>query len=440
MDSFVITGGQKLSGTIAVSGSKNSALPILALSIMAPGAHRFANIPLLRDIQTQVKILNTLGIETQWEGRTITATVKDTYNSTAPYELVKQMRAGVCVLGPLLAARGTATVSLPGGCVIGERPIDLHLRGLQALGAEITLDKGYIHAKAPKGGLRGAEIYLGGKFGSSVLATDNVLCAAAMARGTTVIECAACEPEVVDLANCLTAMGAKIEGAGSPRITVTGVKKLKAADWAVIPDRIETATFLIAGAITRSPITVTGGRPDHLLAVIDILRQMGIEIERAKVGKNFAMTVVPTARPKACDVTTLPYPAFPTDVQSQLMALLAVAEGTGIVTERIYPDRFMAGAELKRMGANISVANGQAIVQGVERLGGAEVMASDLRASAALVLAGMAAEGETRISRVYHIDRGYERIEERLRKLGARISRVSDEDESSPVALAAAGA
>ncbi len=435
MDSFVISGGRKLAGSIAVSGSKNSALPILAVSIMTPERCTFRNIPHLRDIQTQVKILNTLGIETHWEGREVQTKLIDTYNSTAPYELVKQMRAGVCVLGPLLAARGEAIVSLPGGCVIGERPIDLHLRGLEALGAIISLDKGYISAKAPKGGLKGTEIYLGGKFGSSVLATDNVMCAAVMARGTTVIECAACEPEVVDLANCLIAMGAKIEGAGSPRITIHGVKKLKAANWSVIPDRIETATFLMAGAITRSPITVTGGRADHLLAVIDVMRQMGVGVER----KGTSMKVVPCARPKACELTTLPYPAFPTDVQSQTMALMAVADGTSIVTERIYPDRFMAAAELKRMGATITVSNGQAVIQGVDRLCGAQVMASDLRASAALVIAGLAAEGETRISRVYHIDRGYERIEERLRKLGARIERVPEVDEDAVQANAASG-
>jgi UDP-N-acetylglucosamine 1-carboxyvinyltransferase len=436
MDSFLIEGGHTLSGSIAVSGSKNAALPILAVSIMSGDRCSFRNIPLLRDLQTQVKILNTLGVETHWQGHEIVTKVIDTYNSTAPYELVKQMRAGVCVLGPLLAARGEATVSLPGGCVIGERPIDLHLRGLQALGAQIQLEKGYINATVPRGGLKGTEIYLGGKFGSSVLATDNVMCAATMAKGTTIIECAACEPEVVDLANCLNAMGAKIEGAGSPRIAIHGVKRLKAADWSVIPDRIETATFLLAGAVTRSAVTVTGGRPEHLLAVLDVLRQMGIAIER----KGNALKVVPGGRWSAAEVTTLPYPAFPTDVQSQLMAVMAIANGTSILTERIYPDRFMAAAELKRMGASISVSNGQAVIQGVERLSGAQVMASDLRASAALVLAGLAAEGETRISRVYHIDRGYERIEERLRKLGARISRVPDRDEPSATATLAAGA
>ena len=423
MDSFIIQGGAKLSGSIAVSGSKNAALPILAVSIMTDEICKFGNIARLRDIQSQVKIINTLGVETNWTGKVITTRVVDTYNSTAPYELVSQMRAGVCVLGPLLAARGVAMVSLPGGCNLGERPIDLHLRGLAALGAEITIDKGMITAKAPKGGLKGAEIYLGGKFGSSVLATDNVMCAAVLAKGTTVIECAACEPEVVDLADCLNAMGAKIEGAGSPRITIKGVKSLKGVDWSVIPDRIETATFLIAGALTKSPITITGGRPDHLLSVLDVLRQMGVQVNR----RGNSMTVVPGERPKACEVTTLPYPAFPTDVQSPILALMALAEGTSILTERIYPDRFMTAAELRRMGANISVANGQAVVQGVPKLSGAPVMASDLRAGAALVCAALAAEGTTRLSRVYHIDRGYERLEERLGKLGAKIERVVDE-------------
>ncbi len=436
MDQFVIDGGHPLSGSIAVSGSKNASLPILAVSVMTRDTCIFRNVPRLRDVQTQVKILNTLGVESQWVRDTVTTRVRDDYNSTAPYELVKQMRAGVCVLGPLVAARGEAVVSLPGGCVIGERPIDLHLRGLQALGAEIRIEHGNVHAKAPKGGLKGAEIYLGGRFGSSVLATDNVMCAAVLARGTTVIECAACEPEVVDLAECLNSMGARIEGAGSPRITIHGVRRLKGCDWAVIPDRIEAATFLIAGALTRSPITVKGARAQHLLAVIDVLRQMGVEVKRK--GQN--MTVVPVERPKAYEVTTLPFPAFPTDVQSQIMALMAVATGTSVITERIYPDRFMAAAELKRMGANISVTNGQAVVHGVESLAGAEVMASDLRASAALVIAALAARGQTRISRVYHIDRGYERIEERLRRLGARIQRVREPGTTGEESAQAVGA
>lgn len=434
MDCYLIDGGAKLSGTVQVNGSKNAALPILAVSLMTTGRCTFRNVPVIRDLQTQVKILNTLGIESQWEGHTVTTRVVDSYNSTAPYELVRTMRAGVCVLGPLLAMRGQATVSLPGGCVIGERPIDLHLKGLAALGAEVTLDQGNILVKAPRGGLRGTTIYLGGKFGSSVLATDNVMCAATLAKGTTIIECAACEPEVVDLADCLNAMGARIEGAGSPRITIHGVRRLKGVDWTVIPDRIETATFLMAGAITRSPITIAGGRPDHLLAVLDVLQQMGVGVKRS----GNRMTIVPCERPKAAELATLPYPAFPTDVQSPVLALMSIAQGTSIVTERIYPDRFMAAAEMKRLGANIAVSNGQAVIQGVERLSGAPVMASDLRCGAALVIAALAAEGQTRIDRIYHVERGYERFEERLRKLGASIRRVAED--GGPPAMASAGA
>lgn len=422
MDMFRIQGGTKLSGKIAVRGSKNSALPVLAAALLTDGECTFTNIPKLRDIQTQVKILNTLGVETRWSGRKITCKVVDQYNSTAPYELLRQMRAGICTLGPLLAKRGHAIVSLPGGCVIGERPIDLHLRGLEALGAEIYIEHGYVHATAPKGGLQGAEIYLGGTFGSSVLATDNVMCAAALAKGRTVIECAACEPEVVDLANCLIAMGARISGAGSPRIIIHGVKKLKGVQWKVIPDRIEAATFVLAGVMTQSPITISGCNPQHLLAFLDVLRKKNITIERTKN----SLSVVPGKRPKACDLVTLPYPAFPTDVQAQMLASASISEGTSVITERIYPDRFMSASELKRMGAHIQVANGQAIVQGVKRLEGAEIMASDLRASAALVSAALSARGETLIRRVYHIDRGYERIEERLNALGARIERVPE--------------
>ncbi|MCX8040384.1 MAG: UDP-N-acetylglucosamine 1-carboxyvinyltransferase [Planctomycetota bacterium] len=422
MDCFIVEGGARLSGTIHINGSKNAALPILATALMTDEPCHYHGLPVIRDLQTQVKILNTLGVETRWEGRTLATRVVDTYNSTAPYELVKTMRAGVCVLGPLLGRRGEATVSLPGGCVIGERPIDLHLKGLAALGAEISFDQGNVRARVPRGGLRGTTIYLGGKFGSSVLATDNVMCAAVFARGTTVIECAACEPEVVDLANCLNAMGAEIEGAGSPRITVHGVRRLKGVEWTVIPDRIEAATFLIAGAITRSSITIGGARPDHLIAVLDTLRQMGVEIQQ----RGQRLTVVPPARPRAAEIATMPYPAFPTDVQAPIMSLMAIADGTSLVTERIFPDRFMAAAELKRLGARITVNNGQAVVQGVERLQGAPVMASDLRCGAALVLAALAAEGETRISRIYHIERGYERFEERLRRLGARIRRAPE--------------
>lgn len=422
MEAFDITGGKKLSGAIRIHGAKNATLPLLAAAILADGPCTFTNVPMLRDVQTQVKILNTLGLETAWRGRSITTKVIDTYNSDAPYELVKQMRAGVCVLGPLLGRRGYAKVSLPGGCVIGERPIDLHLRGLEALGAEIEIDHGDIIARAPKGGLRGAEIYLGGPFGSSVTATENVMCAAVLAKGVTTIECAACEPEVVDVANFLNAMGAKISGAGSPRITIRGVKRLRGQRWRVMPDRIEAATFVCLGAMTGSDITVEGCQPDHLLAFLDVMRNMGVHVERGKS----SLCVIPGKRTKACDFVTLPHPAFPTDAQAQTLALAAISEGTSVITERIYPERFMHAAELKRMGANISVASGQAVVHGVKKLSGAQVMASDLRASAALVIAALAAKGTTRISRIYHIDRGYERIDERLSALGAQIKRVSE--------------
>ena len=420
MESFVIQGGKPISGTIAVRGSKNATLPLLAASLLADGPCMFKNVPQLRDVQTQIKILNTLGVQTEWNGRIVRTKVIDSYNNTAPYELVKQMRAGVCVLGPLLAKRGECEVSLPGGCVIGERPIDLHLRGLEALGATIKIEHGYVHAKAPEGGLVGAEIYLGGKFGSSVTATENVMSAAVLAKGTTVIECAACEPEVVDVANFLIAIGAKIEGAGSPRITIKGVKRLRGAEWSVIPDRIEAATFVVLAAACKGSLKITNCRPDHMLAFLDVMRQMGYAIQRSKTSLNIDAQ---GARPKPCDVVTLPYPAFPTDCQAQVMALAALANGASVITERIYPERFMAGAEMKRMGADIRIGNGQAVVQGVKSLQGAEVMASDLRASAALLIAAAAAKGTTTISRIYHIDRGYERIDDRLSKIGASIKR-----------------
>ncbi len=424
MDAFRIIGGQRLHGRISVAGAKNAALPLLAATLLTDHPCRLSKVPLLRDIQTMVKILNTLGLETHWRRGELQTRPCDSYNSTAPYELVRQMRASICVLGPLLAKRGHATVSLPGGCVIGERAIDLHLRGLRAMGAEIVIEHGYIQAQAPKGGLYGAEIYLGGTYGSSVTATENVLSAAVLAKGTTVIECAACEPEIIDLAKMLIGMGARIEGAGSPRIIVKGVRKLSGVEHRVMPDRIEAGTLLLAGVITGSPITITGCQPRHLLAFLDVLRQMEVRIKRGPT----TLSVLPGKRTRGCDVVTLPYPAFPTDLQAQTMALAVLADGTSIITERVFPERFMAAAELKRMGANISVAGGQAVVQGVDRLTGAEVMASDLRASAALVLAGLAAKGETLIRRIYHIDRGYERIEDRLCRLGARIERISDPD------------
>jgi UDP-N-acetylglucosamine 1-carboxyvinyltransferase len=424
MDAFRIVGGNRLSGTLTVSGSKNAALPQLAALILADAPCTLWNVPNLMDIRTMLALLQRLGVEYQRdEAGVVTGSTTDDTLVEAPYDLVKQMRASICVLGPLLARRGKARVSLPGGCVIGERPVDLHLRGLEALGARISIKHGYIEAVAPPQGLRGTEIYLGGAFGSSVTATDNVLCAAVLAKGTTIIECAACEPEVVDLANMLIAMGARITGAGSPRIVVEGVERLTGCDHSVIPDRIEAATFISLAAATESGLAIDKVRPDHLLAFLDVMKRMGVSIDR----QESTLTVRPPAgRPAPCDFVTLPYPAFPTDCQAQTMVLAAIADGASIITERIYPDRFMHASELKRMGADITVVNGMAVVKGRPGLSAAPVMASDLRASAALVSAALAADGESTISRIYHIDRGYEDIESKLRGIGADITRFSE--------------
>jgi UDP-N-acetylglucosamine 1-carboxyvinyltransferase len=335
---------------------------------------------------------------------------------------VRKMRASVCVLGPLLARRGHARVSLPGGCVFGVRPIDLHLKGLKALGARIRIDHGYIDARAEK--LRGTTIYLGGAFGSTVLGTANVMMAATLAEGTTVIECAACEPEVADLAGFLNAMGAKIRGAGTPRVEIEGVAELHGVEYKVIPDRIEAGTFLIAAAMTGGDVVVEGAYPEHLSAVIDVLQQMGAQFSC----ENHTMRVRAEVPCTPIDVTTLPYPGFPTDLQAQMMAYLATANGMSVITEKIYPDRFIHIAELVRMGAKIRKEGPSAIISGVKKLSGAPVMASDLRASASLILAGLVATGITEVHRIYHLDRGYERIEERLAALGAMVRRESEEE------------
>ena len=336
------------------------------------------------------------------------------------YELIRKMRGSICILGPLLGRTGKALVSMPGGCVIGARPIDLHLKGLKALGAKIGIDSGYVNATARK--LKGAELFLGGRSGPTVLGTANVMMAAALADGVTIIESAACEPEVIDLGNFLNAMGAKVRGAGSPTITITGVKSLHGAEHEVIPDRIETATFAVAAAATDGEVTIHGARPDHLHAVLDKLREAGVKVERS----GPALKISRGGRLKAVDITTLPYSGFPTDVQAQMMALMAVTPGISIITERIFESRFMHVSELARLGADIAIEGPSAIVKGGRTLSGAPVMASDLRASAALVIAGLAARGTTEISRVYHIDRGYENIDGKLRKLGARIERVEE--------------
>jgi UDP-N-acetylglucosamine 1-carboxyvinyltransferase len=423
MDRLLIEGGVRLRGHVPVSGSKNAALPILAATILCDGECRIRNVPNLRDVNTMMEVLRTLGIaaERNADG-SISTHVLDEKPIEAPYKLVSTMRGSISVMGPLLAKRRRARVSLPGGCNFGVRPIDLHVKGLRALGAQIEVEHGYLVSHAPE--LRGTEIYLGGAFGSTVLGTANVLCGAVLAKGTTVIENAACEPEVEDLANFLIACGAKIRGFGTCKLVVEGVERLAGADYAIIPDRIEAGTFLVAGAITGGEVTIDGARSDHLFAVVDKMRECGVEVTSMPGGLRARLN----GRPKPSEVTTLPYPGIATDLQAQLMALLAIADGISIVTEKIYPDRFIHVAELDRLGARIRKEGPNAIIEGVPALSGAEVMASDLRASAALVLAGLVAHGETIVNRVYHIDRGYERIEEKLQHLGARIRRLKGSD------------
>ncbi|MHC5092003.1 MAG: UDP-N-acetylglucosamine 1-carboxyvinyltransferase [Planctomycetota bacterium] len=421
MDIFEIDGPVQLSGAIDVAGSKNATLPILAAMLLAGGESVIANAPDLADIRSMEVLIESLGAKV-WRdkaGLHIDAAVID--NPVGDYDIVRRMRASICILGPLLARCGKVKVSMPGGCAIGDRPVDIHLRGVKALGAKIYLENGYIVAEAPTGGLVGTQIFLGGPFGSTVLGTDNVMMAAVMAKGTTIIESAACEPEVADLANCLNAMGAKIRGIGSPRLIIEGVKELQPAYYSVIGDRIEAGTFMVAAAITKSKLQINNCQLDHMLAVTDRFRQIGVEVESSNGGCEVSLD----GPIHPADITTQPYPGFPTDLQAQFMALLALAEGNSVVTEKIYPDRFMHVAEMNRMAANLRKEGPNVIVAGVDKLIAAPVMASDLRASAALVLAGMAAEGTTLVQRVYHIDRGYHRIEERLNAVGAKIRRNS---------------
>jgi UDP-N-acetylglucosamine 1-carboxyvinyltransferase len=426
-EKFIIEGGRPLKGEVTISGSKNSALPILAACILPDGPCTLGSIPRLSDVAALARILQTLGLSVERDpaGRVVTRVVNEE-PCVAPYELVSTMRASFCVLGPLLAKRGYAKVSLPGGCALGDRPVDLHLKGLRALGAEIEIDHGYVIARAKK--LRGATIYLGGQAGSSVLGTANVLMAATLAEGQTVIEHAACEPEVVDLANFLTEMGASIEGAGSHRIRVRGVRALQGCDYDVIPDRIEAATFMMAGAITRGNVVVKNIDPTHLEAVFDRLADAGVAMTRnCKV-----VGVSPNGGLRKIDVATLPYPGFPTDLQAQMMALMCFGQGASVFTDGIYPDRLNHVPELKRMGANILKVNNTCVVIGGDKLQGAPVMAADLRAGAALVLAGLAADGETHVRRLYHVDRGYENFDGKLRGLGAAIRRAPDETIEKP--------
>jgi UDP-N-acetylglucosamine 1-carboxyvinyltransferase len=427
MDKFIIKGGSPLKGAVTISGSKNAALPILASTLLAKGKCVIKGVPNLSDVEVLSKILRELGVSVERKPNgDIETEVRDEKNSTARYELVKTMRASFCVLGPLIGKRRTAKVSLPGGCVIGVRPIDLHEKGLKMLGASIDYEHGYLIGKADK--LVGCEMYLGGTFGSTVTGTANVLMAAVLAQGKTVIENAACEPEVQDLSNFLVKMGAKISGIGTHRLEIDGVKSLKGATHTVIPDRIEAGTFITAGALLGNNITIKNCRLDHLAAVLDKFKDMGVTINRLS---NTECRVSRAKSIRPVDVATLPYPGFPTDMQAQAMVLLSLADGISIITEKIYPDRFMHVAELNRMGARIRKEAAYSIIQGVKQLLGAPVMASDLRASAALVLAAMVAKGTTEVQRVYHIDRGYEKIEQKLIALGANIKRVSDKVQST---------
>ena len=421
MDHFEINGGSRLRGQVTVSGAKNAALPVMAAALLCEGETVLRNVPDLQDVRQMQTLIARLGVKTERDADgALHLRVEDELNCHAPYELVSKMRASICVLGPLLAKRGRAQVAMPGGCAIGDRPVNLHIRGLETLGADSDLVNGDILLKAKK--LRGAEMFLGGPFGSTVTGTANVLTAAVLAEGRTVIESAACEPEVVDLADFLNTCGAQINGQGTPRITVDGVASLKGADYSIIPDRIEAGTMIIAAAITNGELELVNGRLEHLLALVDRLRQVGVNVERGEKG----VTVSSARRLDPVDLTTQPYPGFPTDLQAQIMALLCLADGNSVLTEKIYPDRFLHVAELNRMGAHLRKEGPTVIVQGVKKLVGAPVMASDLRASAALVLAGLIAKGTTRVHRVYHIDRGYERIEEKLASVGADIRRVSE--------------
>jgi UDP-N-acetylglucosamine 1-carboxyvinyltransferase len=419
MESLIIKGGVPLHGEVTISGSKNAALPILAATLLTDEPCVIRRVPNLSDTRFMVKILESLGAQVKFEDGTLTVHAKK-IRGYADYELVRQMRGSICIAGPLLARLRKARISLPGGCVIGARPINLHLKGFEALGAKIKIEGGYVNATAKKP--LGGSIFLGGRAGPTVLGTANVMMMAALADGVTVIESAACEPEVMDLASFLNAMGAKISGAGSPTITITGVEKLHGAEHEVIPDRIEAATFIIAAAATNGEVTLKGARADHLHAVIDKLKESGVSVERR--GAN--LIAKRNGKLKTADITTLPYSGFPTDVQAQMMALLVLAPGISIITERIFESRFMHVSELARLGADIEIEGPSAIVKGGKPLSGAPVMASDLRASAALVIAGMAAKGVTQVNRIYHLDRGYENIDGKLRQLGARIQRVEE--------------
>lgn len=414
MDRLVITGGQRLEGRVTAAGAKNAALPILAATLLGEGECAISNLPQVRDVATMTTLISLLGASVKRDGSRVVIDATSVQSFDAPYDLVRTMRASVLVLGPLLARFGEAVVSLPGGCAIGPRPVNLHLDGLRKLGASVSVDHGYIRAHATR--LKGQRLDL--EF-PTVTGTENLLMAASLANGTTVITNAAREPEIVDLINFLNKRGAKIEGAGSGRLVVEGVSALHGAEHEVMPDRIETGTYLIAGAMTRGRVEVERCVPEHLAVVLTTLRECGADVSETAG----SVTVTVPRRLRAVDVRTSPYPGFPTDLQAQMMALLCLTEGTGVMAETVFEGRFLHVSELQRMGAVITVDGHRAVVKGLDHLTGAPVMASDLRASAGLLLAALAAEGDTQISRIYHVDRGYERIEEKLHALGALVRR-----------------
>jgi UDP-N-acetylglucosamine 1-carboxyvinyltransferase len=417
MDKLQITGGTPLEGEVRISGAKNATLPILAATLLADGPVSIGNVPHLQDVTTMIELLGRMGVSVTVDERMRIEVEGSTLRqAVAPYELVKTMRASILVLGPLVARFGQADVSLPGGCAIGARPVNIHVAGLQAMGADISIENGYIRAKAAR--LKGARLVLETV---TVTGTENLMMAAALAEGETVLETAAREPEVVDLANFMNAMGAKVRGAGTDKIVIEGVERLHGTHYEVLPDRIEAGTYLVAGAITRGRVRVKNVRPDHLDAVVQKLVEAGVKVE---VGDTWIEVDMRGRRPKAVDVRTAPYPAFPTDMQAQFAALNTIADGVGTVIETIFENRFMHMLEMRRMGAEIRLEGNTAIIKGVETLQAAPVMATDLRASASLVLAALAAQGRTDIERIYHIDRGYESIEEKLSQLGAHIRRV----------------
>jgi UDP-N-acetylglucosamine 1-carboxyvinyltransferase len=416
MDKLLIEGGARLSGEVAISGAKNAALPILCAALLSAEPVTFTNVPRLNDIDTLLALLGQMGVRIQREADVVTLDASALDNPVAPYEMVKTMRASILVLGPLVARCGEARVSLPGGCAIGARPVDQHIKGLQAMGAEVRVEHGYVHATVPR--LKGARLFTDMV---TVTGTENLMMAAALADGETVIENAAREPEVVDLANCLVAMGAQISGAGSDVIRIRGVERLHGATHRIMPDRIETGTYLCAAAVTGGSVRLTGTSSCYLDAVIDKLMDAGCEV----VSERDAIRLSAPARLNAVSLRTAPYPAFPTDMQAQFMAINAVAKGVAMIRETIFENRFMHAVELQRLGADIRIDGNTAVVQGVDRLEGATVMATDLRASASLVVAGLVAEGDTTIERIYHLDRGYERLEEKLAALGAKVRRLA---------------